>query len=304
MRKQILRYLVLVPAAAALFCLSAAAQKKKPPAAAPAKPIIFAVLNDGKTIEPLALVNKGRLAAPVNGGDDEKLIVAFDKAYYKAGTSYRLIFGGANAGIVKVNSYDPKAECSRNIADVTTTGEKVTLKGLVMGLATNVTGKTAKAIFRRRPTPAEKAEIESLARAEFMKQKVTAKDLRYQNLTAVDVDNDGNPEFVASYWTEIDKTTRGLLFFIAQKNTGGNYAISYKEYRRVGEQDVMSGDIKSIDDGTYHELLLDVFDYDGDGTAEIFTYSPSFEGAGFNAYRRGGAKWMKAFEYANYHCGY
>ena len=303
MRKHFLRYLVLVPAAAALLCLSAAAQKRRP-AAAPVKPIIFAVLNDGKTLEPLAVVSKGRLEAPVNGGDDQKLIVAFDKTYYKVGTTYRLIFGGADAGTVKVNSYDPKADCSRNMADVTTTAQKVTLKGLVMGLATNVKGKAASTSFRRRPTPAEKTEIESLARAEFMRQKVTAKELHYQNLTAVDIDNDGKPEFVASYWTEIDKTTRGLLFFIAQRTSDGNYAISYKEYRRVGEKDVMSGEIKSVDEGIYHELLLDVFDFDGDGTAEIFTYSESFEGSGFYAYRRSGGKWIKAFEYANYHCGY
>ena len=303
MRKHFVRYLVLVPAAAALFCLPAAAQKRRP-AAAPVKPIIFAVLNDGKTLEPLAVVSKGRLEAPVNGGDDQKLIVAFDKTYYKVGTTYRLIFGGADAGTVKVNSYDPKADCSRNMADVTTTAQKVTLKGLVMGLATNVKGKAASTSFRRRPTPAEKTEIESLARAEFMRQKVTAKELHYQNLTAVDIDNDGKPEIVASYWTEIDKTTRGLLFFIAQRTSDGNYAISYKEYRRVGEKDVMSGEIKSVDEGIYHELLLDVFDFDGDGTAEIFTYSESFEGSGFYAYRRSGGKWIKAFEYANYHCGY
>ena len=304
MRKQLLRYLVLVPAAAALFCLSTSAQKRKPAAPAQAKPIIFAVLNDGKTLEPLALVSKGRLEAPVNGGDELTKIAAFDKTYYKPGSSYRLIFGGATAGTVKVNSYDPKAECSRNMAKVTTTATKITLKGLVMGLATNVSGKTATASFRRRPTPAEKTEMDTLARAEFMRQKVTARELRFQNLTAVDVDNDGKPEFVASYWTEIDKTTRGLLFFIAQRNSGGEYAIAYKEYRKVGEADVMSGEIKSVDDAIYHELLLDVFDFDGDGIAEIFTYTQSFEGAGFNAYRHSGGKWLKAFDYANYHCGY
>lgn len=304
MRRRLARYLVLVLAAAALFCLPVSAQKRKPAAATSAKPIIFAVLHDGSTLEPVALVNKGRLQAPVNGGDDQKLIVAFDKTYYKAGTSYRLIFGGANAGTVKVNSYDPTAECSRNMAEVTTAAPKVTLKGLVMGLATNVTGKTASASFRRRPTAAEKTEMDSLARAEFLKQKVTAKELHFQNLTAVDVDNDGKPEFVASYWTEINKTTRGLLFFIAQKTTGGNYGIGYKEYRKVGEADVMSGEIKSVDEGIYHELLVDVFDYDGDGTAEVFTYSQSFEGSGFYSYRRSAGKWIKAFEYANYHCGY
>jgi hypothetical protein len=54
----------------------------------------------------------------------------------------------------------------------------------------------------------------------------------------------------------------------------------------------------------YHELLLDVYDYDGDGKNEIFTYEQSFEGAGFTAYKKSGSKWTKAIEVANYHCGY
>ena len=66
----------------------------------------------------------------------------------------------------------------------------------------------------------------------------------------------------------------------------------------------MSGEIKAVDDGIYNELLLDVFDTDSDGTSEVFTYVQSFEGAGFNIYRRNGSKWMKAFEGSNYHCGY
>src|SRR5690242_8345575 len=107
--------------------------------------------------------------------------------------------------------------------------------------------------------------------------------LRFQNLTALDVDNDGKPEFVGSYWVEIDKLTRGLLFFIAQRGSNGKYAISYHEYRTVDQANVMSKSIKDVDEGVYHELLLDAFDYDGDGVAEIFTYQQSFEGSGFHA---------------------
>jgi hypothetical protein len=54
----------------------------------------------------------------------------------------------------------------------------------------------------------------------------------------------------------------------------------------------------------HHERLLDVLDIDNDGTAEVFTYIQSFEGAGFNAYRRSGGKWTKIYDGANYHCGY
>ena len=66
----------------------------------------------------------------------------------------------------------------------------------------------------------------------------------------------------------------------------------------------MSGEIKSVDDGVYHELLLDVLDYDGDGKSDVFTYTQSFEGAIFNVYKTSGKRWTKAFEFSNYHCGY
>ncbi len=303
MKTKISRQLILAVALAALCCVPAIAQKKKPASTAP-RPIIFAVLSDGSTLEPIATVVGGKLIAPVNGGDEQAKIVAFDKSYYKAGTSYRLIFGGANAGTVKVKSSDPTADCSRNMGDVTTTSASAKLKGLVMGLATNVTGKTAATVFRRKPTAREKAEIETLVRAEFQKQKITPKELRYQNLTAIDIDRDGNAEFVGSYWTEVNATTRALLFFVAEQGAGGKYSLAFKEFRTIDQTDVMSGDIKDIDQGVYHELLLDSFDYNGDGTAEIFTYTQSFEGTNFTVYNRAGGKWVKGYEFSNYHCGY
>ena len=285
-----------------LSLIPAIAQK---PVTKAAKPIIFAVLSDGKSLEPVAYVTKGKLAAPVNGSDAKNIVAAFNKAYYKPGTVYRLIFGGANAGTVTAKSSDAKTECAPNVGQATTSSTKTTLKGLVMGLATNVSSKTTNASYRRKPTAAEKDEIDALAKAEFAKQKLTPKVLRYQNLTALDVDGDGKPEFVGSYWVEIDKLTRGLLFFIASRGSNGKYAINYNEYRLVDQANLMGGaEIKVVDEGVYHELLLDAFDYDGDGTAEIFTYVQSFEGAGFNVYRRSGTKWTRAFEGSNYHCAY
>jgi hypothetical protein len=279
----------------------ASAQKavSKPP-----KPIIFAVLNDGKTLEPIAYVNRGKLNEPVNGSDDMNLITAFNRAYYKPGTVYKLIFGGANAGTVTVKSSDAKAECSRNMGAATTKTYKTPLSGLVMGLATNAPIKNTSASYRRRPTTEEREEVEALAKAEFVRNQLTPGTLRYQNLTALDLDNDGKAELVGSYWVEIDRLTRGLLFFIAARGSNGKYALGHKEYRSIDQAGVMSGDIKNVDEGVYHELLLDAFDYDGDGTSEVFTYVQSFEGAGFNAYKKNGGKWTRSFAYSNYHCGY
>ena len=291
--------------AVGFVCLSGVfvfAQKAKPTPAPPAKPVVFAVLGDGKVLEPLAYINKGKLEATVTGGDSPNTIAAFNRRYYKPGTVYRLIFGGADAGTVTVKSSNYKSDCSKNIGVAVTKSPK-TIKGLVMGLAASSAAKEPTGV-RRRPTDAEREEIEDLVRAEYARQKLTPKMLRYHNLTALDLENDGKVEFVGSYWIEIDRLTRGLLFFIAGKASNDKYSLGYSEYREIDQSKVMSGEIKSVDEGVGHELLLDVYDFDGDGISNIFTYQQSFEGAGFTAYRKNGSKWVKAFEGSNYHCGY
>lgn len=292
-------------AAILCFALPAIAQKAKArPTSKASKQIIFAVLNDGRTLEPVAYVNRGKLKVPVNGGDNADLIAAFVKTYYKPGTIYGLIFGAANVGAVTVKSADPNSECSKNMAEVSSKTSKESLKGFVMGLATNAPERAIPAGTRRKPTSAEKTEIDSLVRAEFKKQKLDITEIHYQNLTALDVDNDGKVELVGSYWVATNKLTRGLLFFIASKGNNGKYAFGYHDYRVVEQENVMSGDIKNVDEGIYHELLLDAFDYDADGTSEIFTYVQSFEGSHFSVYHSSAGKWTRVFENDNYHCGY
>ncbi len=279
------------------------AQKGKPAPPPPKRPIVFAVLENGGTLEPIAYINKSKLEEPVNGSDDAAELLAFNRSYLRPGTSYKMIFGGVSGGTSTVKSSNPKSDCSKNIARVTTKANKTPLKGLVMALATNG-AVTAKAGVRRKPTTAEKDEADQLARSEYSKQKLSPKVLRFHNLTAIDLENDGKAELVGSYWVEIDKLTRGLLFFIAGKGTNGKYAIGYSEYRSIDQGSVMNEEIKTVDEGVYHELLLDVYDFDGDGSSEIFTYVQSFEGAAFKAYRRNGNKWSEIYEWSNYHCAF
>ena len=288
---------------------AAPAQKKRPPVKAKPKPIIFAVINDGQMIEPLAFIDKGGLEETSGGDADEKVLAGFVKTYYQPKTVYRLIFGGADAGTVTVKSSDIKADCSRNMAQVTAQSGRTKLKGFVMALATNEPPeKTTASGLRRLPTPTERAEIESLVRAEFGKQNISdnvARNLKYHNLTALDVDNDKRAEMVGTFWVETSPTSRALLFFIADKGANGKYTFGYSEYKAVKKEELMGGsDITAVDEGIYHERLLDALEYDGDTTAEIFTYSQSFEGSSFTAYSRREGKWVKAFEGANYHCAF
>lgn len=293
----------VVAAAFILSALPAAAQRPRSAPTPTAKPIIFAVLMDGGLIEPIAHVEKGKLKEPVNGSDDSAEVDRFNQQYYGRGAVYRLIFGGAVAGSVAVKAGE-QMDCAPNMAQVSVTSTTAKLKGMVMALATNVRVTKPGSGVRRLPTWPERNEMDVLIRAEFAKNSVDIKKLDYHNLTALDVDGDKEAELVGSFWVENDPKSRTLLFFIAQKGTDGRMAIVHSDLRVIKEDEVMSGDIKDLDQGIYHELLLDIFDIDGDGVAEIFTYVRAFEGAGFNAYKRAAGKWSKTYEWSNYHCGY
>lgn len=269
------------------------------------KTIIFAVLNDGKSLEPIIQIEGGKFveiqSSEQNGWKD------FTKQFYKPKTAYNLIFGGAAAGKTTVVSSAPESDCAQNMATATTVSTKAKLGGMVMALATDAATKKGLTGTRRAPTAAERAEIEKLVRAEMSKNKVSAanlKGLRSHNLTALDVDGDKLVEFVGSYWLPTTKTERATLFFIAEKGAGGKYDLAHSEFGMIKQEDVMSQDIKDVDTGIYHELLLDVFDTDGDGVAEIFTIGQAFEGNNFYIYQRSGGKWSQVKEIYNYHCGY
>ena len=284
---------------------AASAQTKRP---ATAKTPIFAVLGDGTSIEPIGYVDRrGRMTPAIDGGSDRRVLTAFHRTYFAKGKSYPLIFGGKPAGSVTLVSSDPAAECVNFLGKVNTKTSRTPLKGNVMALATSAKIPKPGSGVRRLPTPAERSEIETLVRATYAKnglpESVTT-NLRSHNLTALDVDSDANAELVGTYWVDLSPTERGLLFFIAQRGADGKYVFGHSEYGKIAQAETMSEDIKDVDSGVYHERLLDIFDVDGDGVAEVFTYVMSFESAGFNVYKRKSNGWALHYEGSNYHCGY
>jgi hypothetical protein len=292
-----------------LFCAlasgSALAQKAKPkPAAAKAKPIIFAVINDGTTVEPIASIDNGKLVAAGSDSGDANSILS--KTYYRVGAKYDLIFGAKSNGTVAVTKSNVGTECGGASATVGVASTRTKLKGFVMGLATNTSAGKGSGV-RRTPTAAERTEIEALVRAEYAKEKVPAaayKTLHYHNLTAVDVDNDGTVELIGSYWVAPKTNERGMLFFIAEKGASGKYAFAYHQYESFTPDKVMSGEMKDLDGGIYQTLLIDLMDINGDGVAEVFTLSQAFEGNNYTVLERQNGTWTKALETYDYRCGY
>ena len=293
-----------VPLALVLtFSVSATlAQKAKQAIGKSAAPVIFAVINDGKTVEPIAFVEKGELVNYDNS--DESAEIA--KNYYKTGSKYNLIFGGVPSGTVTIKKSNVGTECGGSSADVSVSSGKAKLSSFVMALATNMPAKTKASGVRRMPTAAERAEIESLVRAEYRKNKVPAtalKQLHYYNLTAIDADNDGAVEMIGSYWLAPRKDRRDLLFFIAEKGPSGKYTLTHSEFSAVTPKDIMSGDPRDLDT-MGGESFLDLFDYNGDGVGEIFTIEKAFEGNNYHVYARKGKQWTKIFDAYDYRCAY
>jgi hypothetical protein len=285
-----------------LSSLVLAQKQKANPSNRKVRTVIFAVLNGGTAIEPIGFLDKGKLSeAPVGVGVENNS--AFVKDYYSSGVKYNLIFGGASSGSVSIKSSNIGKECGGSSANVGTTSGSAKLTDAVMALSTNAAPLTTNST-RRRPSVGERSEIESLVKAEFAKHKIIANPLRYQNLTAVDVDHNGIPEFVGSFWTAPKKDERAMLFVIAEKNSDGKYILTHSGFETFKPKDVMSGEMTDLDNGIYHSLLLDVFDVDGDGVAEIFTVAKAFEGNNYHVYQKSGGKWERIFETYSYRCGY
>jgi hypothetical protein len=259
---------------------------------------IFAVLDSGKYIEPIGKIDQGVLK-------DISELPNFGKLFYTPKTSYTLIFASGVDGKAIVSKSLIGTECGGRTAEVDIAGSQAKLTTFVMALATNAQVKKAPST-RRLPTADERAEIEAIVRAEFKSQKVPSsavKLLHYHNLTAVDVDRDGKVELIGSYWAAPNAKDRRLLFFVAE-STNGKYSFTMSHYEALKPSTVMSGDMKDVDNGILHELLIDTFDYDSDGVAEIFTTTQAFEGRNFQVYRRTGNGWTEGFKSYNYRCGY
>ncbi|MCB1024252.1 MAG: hypothetical protein KDB79_07675 [Acidobacteria bacterium] len=281
--------------------------QRKPAPKRPVEKTLFAIVNDGRQIEPIAYLSNGKLkeiAEPEVAAKDK---VDFNKAHYKLKTRYNVIFGGKNVGTATVTKDLAGTECAANQAEISLLPRSLKFKGALMALATDATPKKSVKGLRKRPTISERKAIETEVMMLMVAKKVPVKntgELRYHNLTRIDVDDDGNSEFVGSYWYNSGPKKRSLLFFIAEQDSSGTISIPFSEFGEFDESNVMSGEIETLDSGVYHELLLDIFDVDGNGTGEIFTMVQGFEGSTFKAYQRTGGIWKSILETSNYHCGY
>jgi hypothetical protein len=304
--------------AAALLTLSQTApratatpQPQRQGAAPRQDSVVFVVSKDGTgeaQVEPAAVIDgRGALAEPASNPSGGGTLPEFLARYYRPGAKYRLIYGGAEAGTVTIRAAT-HAECSPNSASADISSKAV-LGGNVLALATDGAHAPRAQASRRAPTAAERAAALGLLKLFLKGKRVGAaaveRGTKTLNLTATDLDGDGREELVGSYVVKTGPKVRDTLFLIAAPGARGFSPVLTK-YARVRAGEMMDpSQLDNIGEGGLGaELYVEQLDADGDGVGEVFTFSSSFEGTTYRAYRRERGTWRAAYENYSYRCAY
>lgn len=282
--------------AAAALSHAFAQTKPRPRPAAATPTVIFAIskYDANTTMEPVVIYSRGVYTKPPVDGD-EATAKAFTDNYFKPGRQYRVLSGGGEAGSVTVKQYQEPG-CVSLTAEVTV-NTTARLGGNVQALATSSSTMGKRAVSRRAPTDVERVFALMQAQAAYANNKVGAaliKKMEVVNLTATDLDNDGNFELVGSFHIDGKKTADGVdsynLFMITtpvtdytqQSAQTGKPALVW--FHHGGEADYAD------------RKFVDQVDLDGDGVAEVIVGGGYYEANDYIIYKRQAGSWRQVYQ--------
>lgn len=205
----------------------------------------------------------------------------FAAEYYAPGKKYRVTFGGGEVGTATVK--DSSAGCN-NVHARALVADGGKIPAHLSGLATNSNSLGKKPVARRAPTVSERAEIMKLVDQIYRGRRTPASwmaSLKTTNLTATDLNGDGNFEIIGSFLIETKTKQRRDLLLIAEPAAAGFKAgfVSFQAYKLGAE-----GFDSAID-------YVDQLDVDGDGVGEVFATQHGFDAYGYNIYKKVGGRW-------------
>ena len=255
--------------------------------------VVFAVSGSGAegSMDAVVVVDGKQLRPPY---DDEKEDAQkkFGEQYFAAGKVYRLIFGGGEAGTVKVDKWS--VGCN-NIHAQVTTSTSARLGGQVMALATSSTTLGKRAISRRPPTEAERTAVLALMKSIYQQHRTPASllpSIKVTNLTATDLNGDGKFEMIGSFRLAAKNKFERDLFLIA-KSQGEKFVTDFAKFQAY--QPPPEEFLSSID---YIEHL----DLDGDGLGEVFAQQGGFDGYALLIFKKVGGRWRQVHTMAGDAC--
>jgi hypothetical protein len=249
--------------------------------------VIFAISGEpGElSMDAVVIVDGKQLRAPFTEETKDKQ-TKFANEYFAPGRSYRLIFGGGEAGSVTLKKW--REGCNSVHAEVTVS-TSAHLGGQVKALATNsdLMGKRASA--RRAPTESERSDVMVLMKGIYSQNHTPAAlipSIKVTNLTATDLDGDGKYEMVGSFALAAKSKFERDLFLIAHQQGAAMRAdfVKFQAYQPPPE-----GFLSSID-------FIDQLDLDGDGVGEVFANQGGFDGYALLIFKKVAGRWRQVYE--------
>jgi hypothetical protein len=264
-----------------------------PPAQPRNSAVVFAVSSEGDegSMDAVVDVNGARLQRPYND-EMEAGRKSFGQKYFAAGKVYRLIFGGGDAGTVKVNSWD--LGCN-NIHAKVTPSTSARLGGKVMALATTSETLGKRQSMRRAPSESERAAVLTLMKSIYRERRTPANlmsAIKVTNLTATDVDGDGAYEMIGSFTLAAKNKFERDLFLIAKPQGAAMKAdfVKFQAYQPPPEKFLWSID------------FVDQLDLDGNGVGEVFAMQGAFDGYAYLIFKKVGGRWREVFNFVGDAC--
>ena len=134
--------------------------------------VVFAVSAESGegSMDAVVIVDGKNLRRPYTDEQKENQ-KSFAQQYFAAGNTYRLIFGGGEAGTVTVKKW---SEGCNNIHAEVTTATSARLGGRVMALATNSETLGKRPSTRRVPTETERAAALTLMKSVYSRNRTPA----------------------------------------------------------------------------------------------------------------------------------
>jgi hypothetical protein len=257
----------------------AAAQTRKPT-------MIFAVsaeTGEG-SMDAVVIVDGKQLRVPFTDEQkDRQKKIAAD--YFVTGRTYRLIFGGGEAGSVTVKKWSEGCNTVHAEVGLSTSAR---LGGPVRALATSYDSLGKRPSARRAPTDADRAAIMTLVKSIYRQNRTPVSlisAIKVTNLTATDLDGDGQYEFIGSFTLAAKNKFERDLFLIAKPRGVGMRAdlAKFQAYQPPPETF-----LSSID-------FIDQLDLDGNGTGEVFAVQGAFDGYAYVIFKKVTGRWREVY---------
>jgi hypothetical protein len=249
--------------------------------------VIFAVSGepDEYHMDAVALFN-GKQFTPPFSEEQKDAQKSFADKYFAAGRKYRLTFGGGEAGTVTVKKW---SEGCNSIHAEVSLAASARLAGQVRALATNNDSIGKHASSRRAPTDAERAAVLQLVKSIYRQRRTPANligSIKVTNLTASDLDGDGQHEMIGSFTLAAKNKFERDLFLIAKSAGAGIRAdfIKFQAYQPPPE-----GFLYGID-------FIDQLDVNGDGVSEVFAIQGGFDAYAYLIFKKAGGRWREVYQ--------